>query len=178
MAIKAVAILLDLMLLHQMISKWVCLGWDSPGSSDIPIDVHMRNLWILVCEVRMILRRIVIVCVDVLWILHITLYNHIPHWLREALSMDTALIITGYVRVLEFQAVRAGAQDLLRHLRQDPNSPALYRPSATGLRVSARRVSHGDANGKTSYPDPVPPFSVRLPPDQSGLCRRQRPRRP
>ena len=101
-------------------SKRVCLCWDGFGNSYIPMHVHVWNFWIL-CEVsqsegkhnitpmnivyrwwgRMIVCRIVIGCVDVVWILHFTLHNHISHWPRDALPMDVLLVITGHMRVLK-----------------------------------------------------------------------------
>ena len=47
---------------------------------------------------RVIVCRIVIGCVDVWWILHITLHNH---RLGEALSIDALLVITSHLRVLK-----------------------------------------------------------------------------
>ena len=46
--------------------------------------------------------RIVIGCVDVLWILHLTFHNRIPHWLRDALPMSALVIITSQMRVLRY----------------------------------------------------------------------------
>ena len=51
---------------------------------------------------RGILCRIVIGCVDVLWILHLTLHNRISHLLRDALPVSALVIITSQVRVLRY----------------------------------------------------------------------------
>ena len=43
---------------------------------------------------------IVIGCVDLLWILHLTLHYRISHWLRVALPMSALLIIPSQMRIL------------------------------------------------------------------------------
>ena len=48
---------------------------------------------------RVIVSCIVIGCVDVSWIVHFTLHwhHHVYRWLRDALPMDTLLVITSYL---------------------------------------------------------------------------------
>ena len=50
---------------------------------------------------RVILFCVVIGCVDVSWILHFTLHDHVSHWMRDALLMDALLVITSHSRVLK-----------------------------------------------------------------------------
>ncbi|KAF8260531.1 hypothetical protein EI94DRAFT_1748141 [Lactarius quietus] len=101
--IKVVAIFLDL----RFWNKRVCLSWGSSGSSDIPINVHMRYLWILWWR-RVIVCWIVIGCVDVSRIPHFALHNHISHWLRDALPMDAfkLLVVSSHMAVLAVELIK------------------------------------------------------------------------
>ena len=105
-------------------SKMVCLHWGGFSDSYIPTHMHVWNLRML-CEVsrserkpnitpmsiayrwaRVIVCRIVMGCIDVVWVLHFTLHNHISHWVRDLLIllMDVLLVINGHMRVLKDDA--------------------------------------------------------------------------
>lgn len=52
---------------------------------------------------KMIVCYIIMGCVDVSWILHFTLHNHISHWLKDALLVSALQVITSrHVRVLRY----------------------------------------------------------------------------
>jgi hypothetical protein len=44
---------------------------------------------------------IVIDCVDVAWILHFILHDHIVCWLRDGFAMDALLVIRSHIEVLK-----------------------------------------------------------------------------
>ena len=100
-------------------SERVCFSWDRFNKSVIPIvRLHMRslrNLQIILCVLeserkdipymwwgRVVVRYIVIGCVDVWWILHFILHDYISRQLRDALSMDAFLVATCHMRVLKY----------------------------------------------------------------------------
>ena len=45
--------------------------------------------------------RIVMRCLNLVRILHLTLHNYVPYWLRDAFPIDVLLVITGNIRVLK-----------------------------------------------------------------------------
>jgi hypothetical protein len=53
---------------------------------------------------RVVVCRIVIGCAGVWWILHFTLHSHFSHWfkLRDTRWMDIFLVVSSYMRVLEY----------------------------------------------------------------------------
>ena len=102
-------------------SKGVCLCCDRFGNSVILVYVHiwdLRDVWILSCVSksegklnitlititykwwRVVVRCIVIGCIDVSWMMHFTLHNH---RLRDTRPIDTLLVITSHTRILKYE---------------------------------------------------------------------------
>jgi hypothetical protein len=50
---------------------------------------------------RVVVRRVVIGCVYVWWVLYFTLHSHVLPRLSDALQMDVFLVVTTHMRVLE-----------------------------------------------------------------------------
>jgi len=94
--INAILIILDLW------SKRVFLSWDNFGTSDVLIHVHIWNNWIR-WRGRVIVYHIVIGCIDVSWILHFTLHNHVSYRLKDSLPVSTLQVITSHMRVLRYE---------------------------------------------------------------------------